>query len=105
MPVHIENYNDGYPVTAPVAKFKANDWGLFDLGGNVAEWCHDFYTIYTYNINNTDIDPTGDREGQYHVIRGAGWKDAGIKRLRLAYRDYGKVKGEDLGFRIARYLE
>jgi formylglycine-generating enzyme required for sulfatase activity len=101
---YIENYNDGYPVTAPPEKFKANDLDLYDLGGNVAEWCHDFYTIYTYNNNNTDIDPTGTLEGQYHVIRGASWKDAGSKRLRLAYRDYGKVKGEDLGFRIARYL-
>jgi formylglycine-generating enzyme required for sulfatase activity len=102
---HIENYNDGYPVTAPPAKFNANDLGLYDLGGNVAEWCHDFYTIYTYNNSKTDIDPSGAREGKHHVIRGAGWKDSGINRLRLAYRDYGKVKGEDLGFRIGRYIE
>jgi formylglycine-generating enzyme required for sulfatase activity len=105
LPVHIENYTDGYPVTAPVAKFKANDWGLFDLGGNVAEWCHDFYTIYTYNSDTIDIDPSGPSEGKHRVVKGASWKYAGISKLRLAYRDYSDDKREDVGFRVCRYAE
>jgi len=103
LPAYIENYNDGYPVTAPVAKFKANDLGIYDLGGNVAEWCHDFYTIYTYNTNEADIDPSGPLEGKHHVIKGASWKYASMSKLRLAYRDYSDAKRPDLGFRICRY--
>jgi formylglycine-generating enzyme required for sulfatase activity len=105
LPAYIENYNDGYAVTAPVAKFKANDLGIYDLGGNVAEWCHDFYTIYTYNTNKTDIDPSGPPEGKHHVIKGASWKYASMSKLRLAYRDYGDAKRPDLGFRICRYFK
>lgn len=105
LPAYIENYNDGFPGTAPPAKFKANSLGLYDLGGNVAEWCHDFYAIFTYNTNKTDIDPTGPMEGKHHVVKGSSWKYAGMGKLRLAYRDYSDDKRPDLGFRICRYLE
>ena len=105
LPVYIENYNDGFPGTAPPAKFKANRLGLYDLGGNVAEWCHDFYTIYAYNTNKIDKDPTGPVEGKHHVVKGSSWKYATMGKLRLAYRDYSDNKRSDLGFRICRYLE
>jgi formylglycine-generating enzyme required for sulfatase activity len=105
LPAYIDNYNDGYPVAAPAAKFKANDLGLYDLDGNVAEWCHDFYTIYTYNTNKADIDPSGPPEGKHHVIKGASWKYASMSKLRLAYRDYSDAKRPDLGFRICRYAK
>jgi formylglycine-generating enzyme required for sulfatase activity len=103
LPTYIENYSDGYPVTAPPAKFKANDLGLYNLGGNVAEWCHDFYTIYTYNTNKADTDPSGPPDGKHHVVKGASWKFASMSKLRLAYRDYSDAKRPDLGFRICRY--
>lgn len=103
LPAYIDNYNDGYPVTAPVATFKANDLALYDLDGNVAEWCHDFYTIYTYNTHKADIDPSGPPEGKHHVVKGASWKYASMSKLRLAYRDYSDAKRPDLGFRICRY--
>jgi formylglycine-generating enzyme required for sulfatase activity len=105
LPAYIENYNDGYPVTAPAAKLQANDLGLYNLGGNVAEWCHDFYTIYTYNTNKADIDPAGPPEGKHHVVKGSSWKYASMSKLRLAYRDYSDAKRPDLGFRICRYVK
>jgi len=105
LPDYIENYNDGHPVTAPAAKFKANDLGMFDLGGNVAEWCHDFYTIFTYNTNKTETDPSGPPEGKHHVVKGSSWKYASMSKLRLAYRDYSDAKRPDLGFRICRYAK
>jgi len=105
LPAYIENYNDGHPVTTPAAKFKANDLGLDNLGGNVAEWCHDFYTIYTYNTNKAVIDPSGPTEGKHHVVKGASWKYASMSKLRLAYRDYSDAKRPDLGFRICRYAK
>ena len=103
--VVIENYNDGFPGSAPPARFSANDLGLYDLGGNVAEWCHDFYTIYTYNSSVTDVDPTGPRQGNHHMVKGASWKNASMSKLRLAYRDYSNSKRPDLGFRISRYAQ
>jgi formylglycine-generating enzyme required for sulfatase activity len=105
LPAYIENYNDSFPGTAPPAKFKANRLGLYDLGGNVAEWCHDFYAIYTYNTNKTDTDPSGPMEGKHHVVKGSSWKYASMSKLRLAYRDYSDNKRPDLGFRICRYLQ
>ena len=102
---YLKAYNDGYPVSAAPAKFRANDLGLYDLGGNVAEWCHDYYSIYPYKANKVYIDPTGPDSGKHRVIKGSGWKDAAISALRLAYRDYNDSKRNDLGFRICRYAE
>jgi formylglycine-generating enzyme required for sulfatase activity len=101
---YLQDYNDGYPATAPPTKFKANALGFYDLGGNVAEWCHDYYSIYTYQAGKVYTDPMGPEKGQHHVIKGSGWKSASIGDLRLAYRDYGNGKRPDLGFRICRYL-
>jgi formylglycine-generating enzyme required for sulfatase activity len=102
---YLEIYNDGYPGPAPPAKFGANDLGLYDLGGNVAEWCHDFYSIYSYKDNKVYIDPLGPPQGKHRVVRGSSWKHGSISTLRLSYRDYSSGKRPDLGFRICRYLE
>lgn len=100
----LSNYTDGYSISAPVAKFPASPIGLFDIGGNVAEWVNDLYGV-SANSNGVDIDPVGPAEGQYHVIRGSGWRHASISELRFAYRDFGSRGRLDVGFRIARYVE
>ncbi len=102
---YLSGYNDGYPVSAPPAKFTANSLGLYDLGGNAAEWCHDFYSIYAYDSQKVYEDPTGPAEGKHHVVRGSSWRMSGISALRSSYRDYNDDKRLDLGFRVARYLE
>ena len=84
---------------------KPNHRGLFDLGGNVAEWCHDYYMIYPYAKSRVFTDPTGPADGRHHVIRGGSWKQASIQTLRGAYRDYQEKKRLDLGFRIFRYVK
>jgi len=97
-------YRDGFPVASPVGANGANELGLSDVGGNVAEWVHDRYRIYsTSSSANPAKDPMGPETGGLRVIRGSSWKDASGARLRLAYRDYGKEGREDVGFRIARY--
>ncbi len=101
----LQDYNDGYATTAPPAKFKPNGLGLYDLGGNVAEWCHDYYSIYSYSPEKTYLDPPGPEDGKLHVIRGSSWKDGSISTLRLAYRRYGNDRQEDVGFRVCRYLK
>ncbi|MGB5991070.1 MAG: SUMF1/EgtB/PvdO family nonheme iron enzyme [Desulfobacterales bacterium] len=105
LPTVLEGYNDTYVTTAPPAKFKSNTLGLYDMGGNVAEWCHDFYSIYSYDTEKTYVDPTGPKNGKHHVIRGSSWKHGSINTLRLAYRSYGDDKREDVGFRVCRYLK
>lgn len=101
---HLTAYNDGYPVSAPPAKFKANGLGLYDLGGNVSEWSHDYYAIFPYDSQEVAIDPAGPATGSHHVVKGASWMQAGISELRNAYRGYSDDKRLDLGFRICRYV-
>jgi len=100
----IPDYDDGYAATAPVGSFAANSSGYFDLGGNVAEWTHDIYTVQPRS-DATAVDPAATGDGTLHVIRGSSWKSAAVTELRLAYRDYGEGRRNDLGFRIARYAQ
>jgi len=100
----LDNYKDGHVVSAPVSSFKPNQHGLYDMGGNVAEWAHDVYSISNAN-SPTQKDPLGSQSGDNYVIRGASWSQAKLSELRLAYRDYGQAGRNDVGFRIARYAE
>jgi formylglycine-generating enzyme required for sulfatase activity len=101
----LDGYDDGHAVTAPVPSPPANALGFLNLGGNVAEWAHDFYAITPSVEGQPARDPVGPAEGEYHVIRGASWMHATVTELRLSYRDYGKDPRPDVGFRVARYAE
>jgi formylglycine-generating enzyme required for sulfatase activity len=68
----IEGYNDGYPTTSPVESFSANQFGLYDMGGNVWEWCEDWY-----NAQAPD-----------RVLRGASWCDSLPGLLLASIRGY-----------------
>ncbi len=96
------NYDDGFASTAPVGSFPANRLGLYDAGGNVAEWVNDFYTVPTPGLTDPVVDPLGPERGTSHVIRGSSWRHAGIAETRLSYRDYGEEARTDVGFRIVR---
>lgn len=100
----IPEYDDGFAASSPVGRFPPNVLGLQDLGGNVAEWVHDYYTV-SVDSAQTLVDPLGPAEGKQHVIRGSSWKHSGVTDLRLAARDFGAGARNDLGFRIARYAE
>lgn len=100
----IPDYDDGFAVSAPVGKFPANALGLFDMGGNVAEWVHDYYSV-TPTATALAVDPMGPSEGTQHVIRGSSWRSSSVTELRLAARDYGDRGRNDVGFRIARNAE
>ncbi|MFK8026477.1 MAG: PEGA domain-containing protein [Gammaproteobacteria bacterium] len=101
----IPNYDDGFSGPAPVGSFDANHQGIFDMGGNVAEWMHDFYTIYSASTAQAFIDPTGPNQGKHHVVRGSSWLRGTLSNTRLAYRDYREKPHAEIGFRIARYVE
>jgi len=100
----ITELDDGYPATAPTGSFAANPLGFYDLGGNVAEWTADLYTVQPASTA-VAVDPLVATPGDMHVIRGASWRHATVTELRAAYRDSGNGRRDDVGFRIARYAE
>lgn len=101
----LTGYQDGHIVSAPVKKFSPNGKGLYGLGHNVAEWVHDFYGIEPTLGSASLKDPTGPASGEFRVIRGASWRHGSITELRLSFRDYGSDPRDDVGFRIARYVD
>jgi formylglycine-generating enzyme required for sulfatase activity len=95
----IFGYTDGHVAAAPVGTYAANGLGISDLGGNVAEWTHDFYEI---PAEGPAVDPMGPEKGEYHVIKGASWMHGSVTDLRWSFRDYGSEGRNDVGFRVAR---
>lgn len=101
----IPDNDDGFSGPAPTGSFARNHMGLYDIAANVAEWMHDYYTIYSAPRSQVSVDPTGPKQGKHHVVRGASWLRGTLSNTRLAYRDYREKPQADIGFRIARYAE
>ena len=97
------NYNDNYFASAPVASFDSNHYAMYDMAGNVSEWVHDYYGAV--GAIGVEIDPLGPKLGQFHTIRGSSWAHGAVTEMRLSFRDFGEEPRDDVGFRVARYLE
>ena len=86
--------------TTKVGSFSPNKWGLYDIHGNVREWCFDYYGAY--DLENTN-NPSGPTNGNLRVNRGGSWNDY-AKHMRSAYR--GSFEPDqamnNTGFRIVR---
>jgi formylglycine-generating enzyme required for sulfatase activity len=87
VPKYLTGYDDGYPTTAPVMSFKPNRYGLYDMGGNVSEWCEEW-------LNNTQTS---------RVLRGSSWK-GGANDFELLSSARGQAapatREDQYGFRI-----
>ena len=97
------DYDDKYFATSPVGVFAPNYYDIYDLAGNVAEWVHDYYGAV--GSVGVEVDPLGPELGQFHTIRGSSWSHGAVTEMRLSFRDFGEEPRDDVGFRIARYLE
>jgi formylglycine-generating enzyme required for sulfatase activity len=88
--------------TVPVGNYSSNAWGLYDMNGNVAEWCSDWYDAAYYG-NSARANPQGPKDGKLKTVRGGAWNSTGAA-LRSARRSgYNPtLRLNTIGFRCVK---
>ncbi|HBI46313.1 MAG TPA: hypothetical protein DDY78_26190 [Planctomycetales bacterium] len=83
-----------------MGSFKANPWGLYDMHGNVWQWCADYYDAKCYE-NSDKTDPLNSSKSDRRVLRGGSWNHD-PRRCRSAnrYADDPALRSDSFGFRV-----
>ncbi len=97
-------YSSGLTSTSPVAQKEANAWGIYDMHGNVWEWCWDWFDENAYSASGAGVDPVGPANGRFRVQRGGsfggGWNLAHSGARGRAYPASRNASGAHCGFRF-----
>jgi formylglycine-generating enzyme required for sulfatase activity len=92
--------------TSPVASKLPNDFGLYDMLGNVSQWVQDYYGYYpTWDLEKPSLDPRGPLRGDYRIVRGGDWYDYMWNHFRSASRKFVEAQSFSslTGFRLIRF--
>lgn len=97
---YAEGYDDGFECTSPVGSFNPNKFGLYDMTGNVWEWCSDLFSDSYYKESPKE-NPTGPLYGIRKALRGGSWF-SGLFNSRVTFRRHSERKRSysDCGFRV-----
>ncbi len=103
------NYNGNFPYrdnekgefrqsTMPVGSYPPNPWGLYDMHGNIWEWCHDWFDAYPIE---PQTNPKGPDSGLFRIFRGGGWRNyAQLCRSAFRYNYFPDYRYFNIGFRV-----
>ncbi len=98
-------WDDGYAFTSPIGSFKANPWGLYDMHGNVWQWCADYYDANYYDNSDTK-DPLNSSKSYARVMRGGAWYNPARGCRAAARLSYTPgYRDDNLGFRVVNRLD
>jgi len=97
----LSGYDDGYALTAPIGSYNPNELGLYDMTGNIMEWCSDWFGEIYYESSPSD-NPKGPLTGKFHVFRGGCWWWTLINcRTTTRLRLLPDFRTNTLGFRLS----
>lgn len=102
--IYLGDYDDKYVEEAPVGIYGREISGLYDMAGNVSEWVHDFYSLEPPDSNQVYLNYMGPEYGESHVIKGSNYTSSSWTELRASFKQSSQEAINEVGFRVARYL-